>query len=79
MGSVRSHLGTGSHDTEVDDLEVVAPKDNTHNVLANVVDVTLDRRENDRPAVHGALRRRCGVNALTLVPRVVLCSCAGEQ
>ena len=35
------------HDAEVDDLEVVALQDHAHDVLADVVDVALDRRHDD--------------------------------
>ena len=48
-------LLAGDHDAEVDDLVVVAPEDDAHDVLADVVDVALDGGHDD-----AALRLECG-------------------
>jgi len=41
----------GSHDAEVDDPVVVAAQNDANDVLPDVVDVTLHRRQNDRSGV----------------------------
>ncbi len=41
----------GSHDAKVDDPVVVATQNDAHDVLPDVVDVTLHRRQNDRSGV----------------------------
>ena len=42
-------LGGGNHDAEIDHLVVVAAEDHTDDVLADVVDVTLDGGHDDTP------------------------------
>eukprot|EP00053_Salpingoeca_punica_P018065 m.175524 g.175524 ORF g.175524 m.175524 type:complete len:1311 (+) comp17350_c0_seq2:4566-8498(+) len=63
-------LRAGCHDTEVDDLVVVAAEHNSDNVLANVVHVALDRGNDNNAVVAGLLRgagRKVGVGQLTLL------------
>jgi hypothetical protein len=57
-------LIAGHHDAEVDDLVVVAAEHHPDDVLADVVDVALDRRHE-----HLALRLSHDATALLLLPR----------
>ena len=43
------------HHAQVDDLETVAPQDDARDVLADVVDVALDRRVDDDRPLRGLL------------------------
>ena len=43
MGDLCSYLLAGHHDAHVDDPEVVAPQHHAHDVLADIVDVSLHR------------------------------------
>ena len=54
-------LGGRHHDAEIDDLVVVAAQNDADDVLADVVDVALDRRHQDLAGRPDALRVAVGV------------------
>ena len=59
-----------NHHTEIDHFKVVALQDNSDDVLADVMDITLDRRHDDRAV---------GVLAFNVAGLFFLCLDVGQQ